>query len=301
MHNTQQKYSPSALKVRLRRLRHGRVSRSAGGNLVNFLVLSALSALMLVPILYVISNAFKPLSELYLYPPRFFVQNPTFDNFRDLAQLMSNTWVPMSRYFFNTIFITVCGTALQVIFGSMAAYVLEKHDFYGRKAFFSLVTLTLMFSSAVTAIPNYIIMSSLRLVNTMGALIIPAIGSSLGVFLMKQFMGGVHDSMLEAARIDGAGELKIFFSIVMPSVKPAWLTLIIFSVQALWNTNGGVFIRSEELKPVAYALSQIAAGGVRRAGAAAAVSVVMMAVPIVLFIITQSSILDTMSASGIKE
>ena len=183
----------------------------------------------------------------------------------------------------------------------MAAYVLEKHDFYGRKAFFNLVTLTLMFSSAVTAIPNYIIMSSLRLVNTMGALIIPAIGSSLGVFLMKQFMGGVHDSMLEAARIDGANEWKIFFSIVMPSVKPAWLTLIIFSVQALWNTNGGVFIRSEELKPVAYALSQIAAGGVRRAGAAAAVSVVMMSVPIILFIITQSSILDTMSASGIKE
>lgn len=276
-------------------------TRSVTGDLLNLLVLALFSVVMVIPILYVLNNAFKPLSELFLYPPRFFVQNPTFDNFLDLGNLMSNTWVPMSRYLFNTVFVTVAGTGLHVIFSSMAAYVLEKHRFYGRKLFFSVVVLTLLFSPTVTSIPNFIILSNLHLVDTYSSLILPAIGSSLGLFLMKQFMGNVHDAILEAARIDGAGEVRIFFQVVMPSVKSAWLTLIIFSVQSLWNANGGVSIRSEQLKPLTYALGQIAAGGVRRAGASAAVSVVMMIVPITIFIITQSNILDTMTASGIKE
>lgn len=285
----------------LKKLLNVRTTRSLGGDLANLLLLTLLAVVMIIPMVYVVCNSLKPLSELYLYPPRMFVENPTLDNFRDLGTLMSNTWVPMSRYFFNTVFVTVAGTLLQVIFASMAAYVLEKHHFYGKNVFFGLVTLTLMFSPTVTTIPNFIIMSNLGLIDTYSALIIPTIGSSMGVFLMKQFMGNVHDAILEAAKIDGAGEVRIFFRIVMPSVKSAWLTLIIFAVQSLWNSTGGVVIRSEELKPLSYALSQIAAGGIARAGASAAVSVVMMIVPIVIFIITQSNILDTMATSGIKE
>lgn len=278
-----------------------RTTRSLGGDIANLVLLSLFAVIMIIPMVFVVSNSLKPLSELYLYPPRILVENPTFDNFLDLGNLMSNSWVPMSRYFFNTIWVTLAGTVLQVIFASMAAYVLEKHNFYGKNAFFSLVTLTLMFSPTVTTIPNFIILSDLGLVNTYWALIIPTIGSSMGVFLMKQFMGNVHDAILEAARIDGASELRIFFRIVMPSVKPAWLTLIIFTVQSLWNSTGGVVIRDEELKPLSYALNQVAAGGIARAGASAAVSVVMMIVPIVTFVVTQSSILDTMATSGIKE
>ena len=195
----------------------------------------------------------------------------------------------------------MAGTGLHVIFASMAAYVLEKHRFYGRNAFFGLVVMTLMFSPTVTSIPNFVIMSGIGFVDTYLALIIPAIGSSLGLFLMKQFMVTVHDSILEAAKIDGAGELRIFFKIVMPTVKPAWLTLIIFSSQTLWNSTGGVLIRSEELKPLPYALNQIMAGGFARAGAASAVGLILMSVPILIFIFSQSQILDTMSTSGIKE
>lgn len=291
----------SGIRRFFRRMFHVQSTRSLGGDIANLLVLTALSVVMIIPILYVICNSLKPLSELYLYPPRFFVQNPTLDNFRDLGNLMSNTWVPMSRYFFNTVFITVAGTGLHVIFASMAAYVLEKHDFYGRNLFFAVVVLTLMFSATVTQIPNFIILSNLHLVDTYFSLILPAIGSSLGLFLMKQFMSNVHDSILEAAKIDGAGELRLFFNIVMPNVKAAWMTLIIFSVQNLWNSTGGVTIRSEQLKTLTYALGQIAAGGLARAGAAAAVSVVMMIVPITIFLIAQSNIMETMTASGIKE
>jgi len=278
-----------------------RVSRSMSGDLINFIFLSALAVFMVIPLLYVVNNAFKPIDELFLFPPRFFVQNPTLDNIRDLVSVMGNSWVPISRYFFNTLFITLMGTAFHVLFASMAAYVLEKHNFYGRKIFFNLVIMTLMFTATVTSIPNFIIMSKLGLVDTYWVLIIAAVGSPLGLFLMKQFMVTVHSAMIESAKMDGAGEMKIFLFIVMPSVKPAWLTLIIFSSQSLWNTTGGVFIRSEELKPLPYALNQIIAGGFARAGAGSAVGLILMTVPILIFILTQSRILDTMAKSGIKE
>lgn len=287
-----------------RRLRHilrVRSMRSIGGDVANLLFLSLLSIVMVIPMVYVINNAFKPLEELYLSPPRIFVQNPTLDNLRDLFSVMDTSWVPISRYFFNTLLVTLVGTSGHVIFASMAAYVLEKHHFYGRKVFFGLVVTTLLFNSTVTSIPNFVIMSSIGLVDNYLALIIPAFGSPLGLFLMKQFMESVPNAMLEAAKIDGAGEMRIFFRIVMPSVKPAWLTLIIFSFQSLWNSTGGVLIRSEELKPLPYALNQIVSGGFARAGAAAAVSLVLMIVPIVVFVLSQSQILDTMATSGIKE
>ena len=285
----------------LRRIFGIKGNRSVGGTVFAILFLSVLSVFMLLPMVYVVNNAFKPLNELFLFPPRFFVKDPTFDNILDLGTLMGNSLVPVTRYFFNTFFVTLAGTGLHVIFASMAAYVLEKHRFQGRKAFFALVVLTMMFSPTVTVVPNFIIMTNLRMVDSYAALILPAIGAPLGLFLMKQFMVGIHEAVLEAAKIDGAGEVRIFFKIVMPAVKPAWLTLIIFSAQSLWNTTGGILIRSEELKPLAFALTQITAGGIARAGASAAVSLVLMSVPIIIFILSQSNILDTMASSGIKE
>ena len=284
-----------------KRPKEKRLNRSVAGNGILFFLMAICGVFMALPLVMIINNALKPLDEIFQFPPKIFVRNPTLENFSDLFVLMNNSWVPITRYFFNTLFITVTGTGLHVIFASMAAYVLEKHRFYGRNAFFSLVVMTLMFSPTVTSIPNFVIMSGIGFVDTYLALIVPAIGSSLGLFLMKQFMVTVHDSILEAAKIDGAGELRIFFKIVMPTVKPAWLTLIIFSSQTLWNSTGGVLIRSEELKPLPYALNQIMAGGFARAGAASAVGLILMSVPILIFIFSQSQILDTMSTSGIKE
>ena len=159
-----------------------------------------------------------------------------------------------------------------------------------------------MFSTAVTSIPNYIIMSKIGFIDTYAALIVPAFGMSLGLFLMKQFMDqNVPMTILEAADIDGAGEGKKFFSIVMPMVKPAWLTLIIFSVQSLWGIGNSSYIYSEQLKTLTYAFSQIQTAGVARAGVGAAIGVVMMIVPVTVFIITQSNIIETMATSGMKE
>ena len=202
---------------------------------------------------------------------------------------------------FNTVFITVVGTAGHLILASMAAFVLAKYDFPGGKTFFKLVTVGLMFSGYITAIPNYLIINELGWIDTYWAIIIPAFASPMGLFLMKQFMEGLPMSLIEAAKIDGANEWKVFISIVMPNVKPAWLTMIIFSVQGLWNNQAATFIYSEEKKTLVYALQQIQSGGIARTGQAAAVTVVVMAVPILIFILSESQILETMASSGLKD
>lgn len=282
-------------------IRRRKPNRSVGGDTVNIFVLIIFGAFMALPLIYAISNAFKPLDEIFMFPPRFIVRNPSFENFKDLFILMGQSWVPFSRYILNTVFITAVGTFGHVIIASLAAYALEKHEFPGRKFFFSVVVLSLMFSGHVTNIPNYVMMSKLGWIDSYAAIVIPAFASSLGLFLMKQFMVQVPNTLMEAARIDGASEFAIFWKIVMPQVKPAWLTLIIFCFQNLWNTSGGNFIYSEELKPLSYALQQVVAGGIARAGAGAAVAVIMMIVPIAVFIISQSNVIETMASSGLKE
>ena len=223
-------------------------------------------------------------------------------NFYDMFSVMSESWVPFSRYIFNTVFITTVGTFGQVLLASMAACVLSKKRFPGSRLAFRLVILALMFNGTVTTIPNYLIMVKLGWINTFQSLIIPSMASTLGLFLMKQFMdSAIPDTLLEAARIDGANQWQIFRRIVMPIAKPSWLTLILFSVQGLWNMGASSFVYDEELKTFSYALSQIVSAGIARAGVGAAVTVVMMAVPIAIFLFTQSNIMETMSNSGIKE
>lgn len=278
------------------------LARSRAGRITNFLFLCVVGIFMLIPFLYIINNAFKPLDELFLYPPRIFVQHPTLENFTNISTLMSTSWVPFSRYIFNTIFVTIVSTFCHIVLASLAAYVLEKRDFVGRNVISQTITLSLMFTPAVTGIPNYIIQTKLGIIDTYWVLIIPHIGAAMGLYLVKQHMASaIPNALLEAARIDGASELKIFTGIVMPLIKPAWLTLLMTSVQAMWGITGGTVIFSEAKKPLQYALSQIAAGGIARTGAAAAVSLIMILPPLLIFIFSQTQILDTMASSGIKE
>lgn len=278
-----------------------RAGRSLAGDIINFVFLCLFAAVMVLPMVYAISNAFKPLDELFVFPPRFFVRNPTLDNFKGISALFTETMVPFSRYVSNTIFITVGGTVGSIFIASAAGYVLEKKSFPGKNALFSLVVTALMFTATVTAIPNYLVMSKLGIVDTYWSIFLPVFGSSFNVFLMKQFMVNVPDTILEAARVDGAGEQRIFWTIVMPSVKSAWLTLIIFSFQSLWGITGSGTIYSEQLKTLPYALSQAVTAGISRTGESAAISCLMMIVPITVFIVTQSNVMETMMSSGIKE
>ena len=278
-----------------------KLNRSTAGNAALFILMGICGVFMVLPLVMIINNAVKPLDELYQFPPRIFVRNPTLTNFPDLYVLLNESWVPFSRYVLNTIIITVGGMAGHVIIASMAAYPLAKNHFPGKKLLFSIVVLSMMFSWTVTQIPQYLIISWLGINNTYGALVLPAWSFGMGLYLMKQFMEQLPDSLMESARLQGANEWQIFWRIVMPNVKPAWLTLAIFQFQQMWGNTGSMFLRSEELKPLQYALQQITSGGVSRAGAGAAVTFLIAAVPIIFFLICQSSIMETMTTSGMKD
>ena len=289
--------------ARLRTRKHKVVlNRSVGGDLGITVMLTFLGAFMFLPMLYVVMQSLKPLDELWMFPPRFIVMNPTLRNFSDLFVLMNTSWVPFSRYIFNTVLVSVCGTAGNLLFASMCAYSLAKIKFPGRKWIFKTIRTSLMFHETVTAVTRFTIMSVLLLIDTPLALIIPAFGSTLGLYLMKQFMEtNVNDSVLESSRLDGASEWKTFWVIAMPMVKPAWLTLIIYCFQGLWNAGSSIYIHSEQFKSFNYAIGQITAGGIKRAGASAASQVIMMMVPIAVFVISQSNIIETMGSSGMKD
>ncbi len=291
------------MSAKLRTRRHKVVlNRSAGGDAGITFLLVILGAFMFIPMLYVISQSLKPLDELWMFPPRFLVKSPTLTNFSDLFQLMNESWVPFSRYIFNTVFISLAGTFGNLFFASMAAYALAKIKFPGRNTLFQIVVLSLMFHQTVNQLSNFIIMSALNMIDTYLALIVPALAGTMGLYLMKQFMEStVTDAVLESARLDGASELRTFWVIAMPMVKPAWLTLIIESFKGLWNSGASIYIHSEQLKTFNYAISQVVTAGIARAGASAAATVVMMLVPITVFVLSQSQIIETMGSSGMKD
>ena len=290
----------SDLKVHRRSKKKKRINRSLGGDIALFVFLAVFGCFSALPLVLTVSNAFKPLDEIFLYPPRFFVKNPTLDNFSDLVNALGSSMVPFSRYFFNTIMVTIVGTFGHIIISSMCAYPLAKYKVPGGAIISGLVVYSLMFPQSVTAIPNYMVLNWLGLIDTYWSVILPAFAYSMGLFLMKQFMTSVPTSLIEAAKIDGASEFKIYYKIIMPLVKPAWVTLIILLFQSLWSTYGSSTIYREDYKMVSYALNQIATAGAARQGTLAAVSLIMIIVPIGVFIISQSQVMETMAHSGMK-
>ncbi|MCL2577016.1 MAG: carbohydrate ABC transporter permease [Defluviitaleaceae bacterium] len=280
-------------------------NRSLGGDIFIWVILAFFGAFFAFPLVFAINNAFKPLDEIFIVPPNLWVINPTMGNLQDLFIIMSRSWVTFTRYIFNTIFITAAGTVGHLFVASLGAYAVSKYVFPGSKFFFGLVITTLMFNGYVMQIPNFLILAQLNWIDTYWAVVIPAFGMPLGFFLLKQFMDTVPMSLIESAKIDGAGEWLIYSRIVMPLVKPALLTAMIFSVQALWNNPQSLLIYTEQLKTLPLAITQIIGSphspNVARAGVNAAGILIMMLVPITLFVFAQSNILKTMASSGIKE
>ena len=241
------------MAIALPRLRRRKLKREPIGI---YVLLTLMAAVMIMPMYLMVINAFKPLEELFLFPPRYYVMNPTLNNFTDLLIATGAAWVPFSRYLFNSLFITITVVSLHVLVACMCAYPLAKSRAPGVKLMFNLVVASLMFSPTVTNIPRYLIINRLRLIDTYWALILPAVAGSFGTFLMKQFLEQVPNELMEAARIDGASEWTMFWRLIMPMSRPAWATLIIFSWISSWNDEWGplVFTRTEALKTLPLAI-----------------------------------------------
>lgn len=277
-------------------------TRSTAGNVGYFTILILFGLFTVFPLFYCIITSLKPLDELLIFPPRFWVVRPTFNNYRVLPALLSNLEVPLSRYVFNSVFIAVATTLVSIFFGSMAAFTFSKSKIKAAKFSFTLITTMMLYNGATLGVPQYLIFSKLGIIDTYWVYILPAIPSTVNCFLMKQFMdASVNDSLLEAARIDGAGVFGMYWKIVMPIMKPAIMTVLLFSFQAMWSVVPGGTIFSEELKTLPYVMSSVSAGGIARSGSSMAITVILMLPPILVFVVTQSNVLETMGSSGIKE
>lgn len=278
-----------------------RLNRKAYGDVMMLMLVGLMAAFSFFPLLMAVSMSLKPIHELFYYPPKLLAENPTLDNFRMLLSLMQNTRVSFFRYAFNTVLISVVVTLGHVFLASMAAYPLAKLKIPGIPAINTMVMLSLMFVSAVTDVANYLTVSWLGWLDTYWASIIPAMGASLGLFIMRNYMSTIPDTLLEAARMDGCTDFQLYWRIVMPMARPAWLTVAILMFQQIWSLDNTNYVYDEAKKTLPYALSQITSGAMVRVGAGQAVGVLMMIVPAIVFLVNQTKIIDTMASSGIKE
>ena len=292
-------------KLRLRvakKKSYKRFTRSKAANVffVSMLLLAGL--FMVLPLIYSIVTSFKPLDELLAFPPKFFVTRPTLHNYTVLPSLLDNLQVPFSRYAFNSLFISVAITFGHVLVAGMASFTLSFCKNKWISAVFWGVQVALLFNGYTLGIPQYLIFSKLGIIDTYWVYILPALQSTTGVFLMKQYMDvSVPKALMEAALLDGAGYYRIFWTLVMPLVKPAWLTLSLFAFRDAWALQPGGTIFSENLKTLPVAMNQIAASGIARSGSVMAATVLLMIPPILVYLVSQSNVMETMSSAGMKD
>ena len=275
-------------------------------SVVRYLFMIALVAFTLLPLVYVVSTSVKPMEELFLYPPRFFPKRVTFNNFHDLLGALSSSDVPFLRYVVNSLVVSVSTVALTIIISAMGAYAIAKLKPSGGRTIMALVIAALMFSPQVTMIPSYMVINKMGLVDSTLALILPKIATSFSFFLMERFMYQIPNALIEAAQIDSASQWQIFWKIVMPGVKPAWATLIVFTFISSWNDymTPLIYINQQQLKTLPLALQLLSGGAgaasLGRAGAVAAATFLMIVPVVVVFILMQRQVIETMTYSGIK-
>ncbi len=269
-----------------------------------YLMLSPMVLLSILPIMYIVFTAFKPIGELFAYPPKFYTLNPTWDNFRKLFEASEDTVFPLSMYLFNSVVSTLAVVLIGMIISLAAAYVLSKKRFRGRKLIFKMNTLSMMFVATAVSIPRYLIIKEVGLIDSFWANIIPMLAMPVGVFLLKQFVDQLPDEVIEAARIDGANDYQIVWRIVTPLVKPALATVAILLFQNAWNgmEASKMFINTESLKTFAFYMNTLSnsGNGVAGVGISAAASLLMFLPNVVLFILMQSKVMNTMAHSGMK-
>ena len=272
---------------------------------IKFLVvLVPILIVMLLPIIFIISHAFKPIEELYAYPPKFFATRFTFDNFRNLLVATSQTGISFGRYIFNSLIVTISVIILSLLLSSLAAYSFSFLNFKGKQFLFAANQFAIMFIAVAVAVPRFMVITYLGITNTYLAHIIPLLAMPVGVFLLKQNMDQIPRELCEAARIDGANKWQIYWNVILPLVKPPLATVAILAFQAAWNNTetSTLYIVDEALKTLPYYLGSLSFGtsSVAVQGISAASSLITFLPNIIIFIILQSKVMNTMAHSGIK-
>ena len=278
----------------------------AASQIKYYIILTIIALVMLLPLIYIVNHAFKPLDELFAFPPKFLVQKPTFENFIRLFKAGSTTIIPMSVYLLNSIIVTLITVVLNLLITVCAAYALSKKKYKFTGKLVSINQTALMFCSTVVAFPTYLVISKIGLANTFFANIIPLIAMPVGLFLVKQFMDQVPNDLIEAASVEGANDLKIIMKIIIPMVKPSLATVGILTFQAVWNntSTSTLYITNEKLKTFAYYLNTLTmsttGNTIVGVGMQAASTLILFLPNLIIFLILQSQVMSTMAYSGIK-
>lgn len=267
--------------------------------------LTLLSFFMILPIIFMFSQAFKPIDELFLYPPRFLVRKPTLKNFIDLFMQTSSMQIPMTRYLFNSVAVTLTNVFLTTIISTMAGFALSKKNFRLKKIIFEANTIALMFVPAAVSIPRYLIVEKLGLIDNILGHILPILASPVCVFLAKQFIDQVPNALIEAAYIDGANDFYLFTKLILPMIKPAVATISILAFQMSWNNTetSVIYMNKETLKTFAFYMSTLASNvgnNVAGQGVAATAALIMFVPNLIIFLVQQSKVIATMAHSGLK-
>ena len=275
------------------------------GQIKIFLLVLPLVILTGLPIVFIIFHAFKPMEELFAFPPKFITTNPTLDNFRKLFKASRTAGIPLSKYVFNSLLITVSVVFLSLFFSTAASYALSKLKFKGRNMMMQINQFALMFVPVAVMIPRYLVVNTMGLTNTYWAHILPLIPLPVALFLIKQFVDQVPQSLIEAAYMDGATEIHIYFKVVLPLIKPAIATAAILVFQQVWTNMeaSNYYVNDEGLKSLAFYMNTLSSGTgntVAGQGVAAAASLIMFVPNLILFCILQKNVMNTMAHSGIK-
>lgn len=274
------------------------------GQLKIILLILPLVIFMGLPIVFIINHAFKPMEELFAFPPTFFVKNATLDNFTKLIKFSNNSGIPLSRYLFNSIVVTVITMGLALLLTTMSAFALAKIKFKGRDMLAHINQVAIMFVSTAVLIPRYLVVCELGLIDNVFAHILPLVAMPVALFLVKQFVEQVPDSLLEAAYMDGATDLDIYLKVIMPMIRPAVATAAILVFQQVWTNmeTSSYFFSDDSMKTLTFYMNTLvnANNTVAGQGMAAAASLIMFLPNLVLFIILQNKVMNTMANSGIK-
>lgn len=269
-----------------------------------YLVLVPLAIFMALPIVFIINHAFKPIEELFAFPPKFLVENPVLDNFVKLGRQASAGGISISRYIFNSVIVTFSVVLASILMSSMAAFALSKLRFRAKNLLMEINNLAMMFVSVAVIIPRYLLVDHLGMINTYFAHVLPLIAMPVGLFLVKQFTDQVPDALIEAAVVDGAGYFTVYRKIILPMIRPALATVAILSFQSVWNNTetSTMYTNKESMRTLTFYMNTLASNtnAVAGQGVAAAASLIMFLPNLILFILCQSNVMSTMAHSGIK-
>lgn len=265
--------------------------------LLNVALLTGLAA-STGPLVWMVVSSVKPEGEIRRFPPTLIPDQVTWSNYTELFASLS-----FPRYFLNSVVVALVVTVGSVLFSAMVGYALAKLDFPGRRTLFALVMGTLMVPGMVTFVPLFVLVANLDLINTYAALILPFLAAPFGVFLMRQFMLDVPDELLDAARVDGAGEFRTFFRIVLPQAKPALATLGILTFLGSWNNFLWPLVAVQSADkytlPVALALYSTGQNTVQYGLLVAGATVIVLPI-LIVFLALQRHIVQGISTTGLK-